>query len=87
MRERHIRARAIREGDQVYHAHKWWVVERAGLRPGEKIIVDREGTEKEVMNSNGARVLLVRGSAKAILYAPDTAVVRIMRPAPVKETA
>jgi hypothetical protein len=80
LRERHIRAHAIRKGDQVYHTHKWWVVETVGLTPGDKIIIDRDGAEKEVMDTNGVRILLQRGSIKTILYAPDTAVVRIMRP-------
>lgn len=86
MRERHIRARAIQVGDQVYHQFKWWVVEAIGLTPGDKIIVDKDGTEKEVMNTSGARVLLYRGSFKTVLYASDTQIVRIMRQARVKQS-
>lgn len=85
MRQRTIRAHALRASDQVEVDHRWWVVERP-LVAGETVKwTDKDGDhEEKIPTFNSERIvclLIHRGSRKKALITSRITPVKILRPA------
>lgn len=85
-KQRHIRAHALRPGDQVEYGGKgkWWVVDRA-LEPGEVVTwTDKMGEQSFTVPSwvtvaQTTALLIRRGSRRTGLLVGRNVVVKILR--------
>lgn len=83
-RERHIRAHALRSGDEMQYEGRWWQVVRQ-LKEGEKIEWTDKGEEKHAQadpdfyEGRVVCLLIKRGSRHQIIYSGRNAVIRIFR--------
>lgn len=83
--QRTVRLHAVREGDELFHDRKWWIVKGHGVEPGVTFKgFDQEGKERieTVGNFNpeySCALWIARGRHGSVVIGPRTQPVKIIR--------